>query len=210
MDFAAVIAQLNDLPTAFQRGGPPYTQIVDALAAETTLYTSGVDSIVSQLTFATALDGWLDVWGLIFDIPRQQNEANSKYQTRISETILAWIGTVPALQVWLNLFAPGGTITENLPGVGYAISLPANLSSSQITTFFTTLARIRPAGVPFTVNQLAGGLYLGTINFLGEGRMQGAYLATGISTPVYTLKAYTNNAAPQLPDLYFVDPTLNT
>ena len=209
MDFAAVLAQLSDLPSTFTRSGAPYTQYIDSLSSPLALFTNGTDAVVKQLTFGSTLNGWLDTWGLIFDLPRKNDEADSLYSARISETLLAWVGTVPALQVWINLFAPGGSIAEYASGVGYAITLPATLTPAQITAFFLTLSRIRPVGVPFTVNQLAGGLYLSTLNFLGEGRMPGAYLYSTVSLgPVFNV-ASTNNAAPQLPDLYFVDPMLN-
>ena len=209
MDFAAVLAQLNDLPSTFSRSGAPYTQIIDSLASQLSLYTNGTDKILLQLNFANALGGWLDTWGLILDLPRQISEPDSHYALRITETVLAWVGTVPAIQAWLNMFAPGGTIVENVGAVGYVVNLPATLTASQIQAFFFTLIRIRPAGVPFTVNQIAGGLYLNTVNFLGEGRMTGAYLYGPSLSAQLSLSATTNNAVAQLPDLYFIDPTLN-
>jgi hypothetical protein len=209
--FPNVLAQLNDLPSTFKRVGPPYTNLMDSLASELALFVGGAASEVTQLTFASALDGWLDVWGLIFDVLRQTNESNTAYQARISETVLAWVGTVPALQAWLALFTPGGSLIETGGGqLGYAINLPASMTTSQVTAFLATLSRIRPAGVPFTVNTVSAGLYLGTVEFLGNnGLMAGAYLSSYGTSFALTFAANTNNATPQLPDLYFVDPTLN-
>lgn len=208
MDFTDVQAQLNDLPLTFKRPESPYTWLVDALSTELALFTEGVDDTVQQGVFVNALDGWLDVWGLIFDIARQPDEANAAYMARISETVLAWVGTLPALQAWIALFAPGGSVIENV-GLGYSITLPSTLTTSQIFYFLQTLNRIRPAGVPFTVNAIAGGLFLGTINFLGEGMVAGSYLTASTTAFVIPIGPTTNNAAPQLPDLYFIDPTLN-
>lgn len=209
MNVTSVLAQLNDLPTTFRRYGAPYTQVVDTLANTLALYTNGVDSTVAQLTYSVATDGWLDVWGLIFDAPRNINEGDIPYRLRVSNTVLAWVGTLPALQVWLGLFAPGGTIAEASPGPGCAITLSAAMTTAQITAFLSTLARIRPAGVPFTVNAVSAGAFLGTLDFLGVGMLPGAYLSSGTSPVTLPFGASTNNAVPTLPGLYFVDPTLN-
>ena len=209
MNFTDVQAQLNDLPSTFKRPGAPYTQIVDAWTTALTLFTAGVDGTVSQQVFANALDGWIDCWGLLFGIQRQPNEANASYSARISETVLAWVGTLPAMQVWINLFAPGGSISENLPNLGYNLTLPPHLTYSQISYFLKTLAWIRPAGVPFTLVTFIDDLYLGTINFLGEGLMPGSYLSTDSNLLLDLIGPTTNSAQPLLPDLYFTDPTLN-
>lgn len=210
MNFAAVQTLLNDLPATFTRPGAPYTQLVDAETAALVPYTLGADGMAAQAaSFANATDGWLDVWGLIAGVPRQDGEANTPYATRIGETLLAWVGTVPALQQWLDLFAPTGKITENASGLGYTITLPGSMTAAQADAFIATLNRVRPAGVPFTINGGNNGLFLGTVNFLGEGRMQGAYLSTNASAAALNLSPVTNNAAPLLPTLYLTDPSLN-
>lgn len=210
MDFASIQAILNDLPPTFTRPGAPYTQLVDAETGALVAYTLGADGTAAQATsFANAQDGWLDVWGLIAGVPRQDGEANAPYATRISETLLAWVGTLPALQRWLDLFAPGGQVAESLTGLGYIITLPATMSTAQADAFLATLNRVRPAGVPFTINAGNNGLFLGTVNVLGEGRMQGAYLSTSTTSTVLALSPLTNNAAPLLPTLYLTDPSLN-
>jgi hypothetical protein len=210
MDFAAIQAMLNDLPSTFKRPDQSYARLMDALTAELLLYGNGTDGLVQQgASFNTAVDNWIDVWGLIAGVPRNQNEGNSLYRARVSETLLAWVGTVPALTMWLKLFAPGGTITENTSGLGYVITLPASMTLSQINAFVATLNRVRPVGVPFLVQQIALGLYLGTINFLGEGRVVGSYLSTSYSNIPLPFGPLTNNAAPVLPTLYLTDPTLN-
>lgn len=210
MDFTAVQAQLNDLPPTFARPGPPYTQFVDAETSALTLFAAGTDGMVAQgASLATAQDGWLDAWGLIAGIPRNPGEANAPYKARILATLLAWIGTGPAIQMWLDLFAPGGTISENLPDVGYTLTLPAAMTAAQVLAFLVTLGRIRPAGVPFTISMSNSGLFLGTVNFFGEGRMQGAYLSQSVVGAPPGLSPMTNNSAPLLPTLYLSDPALN-
>lgn len=210
MNFAAVQAQVNDLPASFTRQGAPYTQLVDALSGALSLWTGGTDGIASQVAaFSQAQGGWLDVWGLLFLVPRNQGEGDGPYSTRIQETVLAWVGTLPAMQAWFLLFAPGGTVTENASGMGYMISLPATMAPSLVAAFLATLNRIRPVGVPFTVQQATGGLYLGTEAFLGLGRVQGSYLVSPAAQSTLDLAALTNNAQPLIPDLLLIDPTVN-
>jgi hypothetical protein len=206
MDFLTVLARLNDLPNTFKFVGPPYTQIVDGMADGEAGFTLAADATLQQIQqFSNALDGWLDVWGLLWGVPRLANEANSVYSQRISRTVLAWVGTLPALQAWIQFFATGGSVAENSNGFGYVITLPSSMSAAQIAIFLQSLGRIRPAGVPFSVAQVGGGLFLGTVAFLSQGTQQGAYLSGGGSTVTDTLAASTPNSVPLLPTLYFSD-----
>jgi hypothetical protein len=210
VQFADIQAQLNDLPTTFKRHGAPYTQLIDALSGGLTGFTVGVDGVIAQTAaFQLAQGGWLDLWGLLFLVPRSANEGDGPYETRIAETVLAWVATMPAIQAWLNLFAPGGTVTEGLPSVGYSLILPATMSPSDIVNFLIAFNRIRPAGVPFTVQQSAGGLYLGTVAFMGLGRVQGNYLTEATGQQALNVASVTNNARPMIPSLFLVDPSIN-
>ncbi len=205
MDLPAVLARLNDLPNTFTRQGAPYVQIVNSIGAALATFAGAADATEGQIqSFAVALDGWLDVWGLLWGVPRNQGEPNSTYATRIGRTVLAWVGTVPAIQVWLNFYAPGGTITENA-GLGYVIDFPANMTTAQIQSFLVSLGRIRPAGVPFTVQQTGFGLFLGAHAFLGTNN----YLGAGTQPVILVIPDSTPNAVPLLPSLYFDDPSLN-
>ena len=203
MDQPAVLAQLNDLPATFRPAGNPYGQLIGALAAALALFTAGADATMAQVTaFGAALDGWIDVWGLLFGVPRSANEGNIPYAVRVGETVTAWVGTVPAIQVWLNLFAPGGTVKENASGLGYVVTLPPGTTAAQASAFFTSLGRIRPAGVPFSVTQGGTGLFLGTEAFLGKGTVAGAYLSPGLAVAGLNLAATTCSSQPLLPDLF--------
>ena len=210
MDFSAVLAQLNDLPLPFKRPIPPYTQLIESLAAAMARSTIGMDGTVNMVQdFDNALNGWMDVWGELFGLLRNTDEGDSTYHDRISATILAWVGTLPALQKWMTLFAYDGTATDNLPAVGYQLIFSAVMTTAQIQAVVASLNRIRPAGVPFTVMQKSLGLYLGTVNFLGEGRMPGSYLGGGLVSVPSGMGPLTNNSQPLVPDLMFTDPTLN-
>lgn len=210
MDFFAVLSQLNDLPTTFTRNGAPYTQLMDSITGALSLFTLTEDATFTQvLNFTNAVNGWLDVWGLLLGVPRNQNESDVSYSPRIFGTVSAWVGTVPAIQFWLNLYAPGGVITENVGTVGYTLTFPPLMTTVQIENFLITLNRIRPAGVPFIAQQNGIGLYLGTDEFTGDGRVVGNYL-TRLESPVgLIIPASTPNARPTIPTLYMTDPTLN-
>lgn len=203
------LRQLNDLPATFTRPGAPYTQLVDAFNAGMSSFTGASDATIAQ-TFGTAQFGWLDVWGEIFDIQRIAGEADGVYRTRVSNTLLAWVGTVPSLEQWgTEMLGVTISVTENVGTVGYNIEFPGTLTTSQITNFLTSLARVRPAGVPFTVTQQSIGLYLDTINYLDAYEVVGAYLTSDGDTVTPNIAALTNSAVPLLPEYYFQDPTLN-
>jgi hypothetical protein len=209
MDFLSIAGVLSDLPSTFTRIGAPYNQFIDSTITGLARYTQGADGVEAQVAgFAYPVDGWLDTWGLLWSLPRHQNEGNIAYATRIQETVLAWVGTVPAIQTWLNLFAPGGVITENT-GLGYNLTLPAAMTQAQVISFLVSLNRIRPAGVPFSVNQIGLGTYLGTIDFLGDGAMVGDYLSAGTQGIPLPFGPTQLNALILLPLLLLLDPSIN-
>src|SRR6185437_5327133 len=97
MDLLEILAVLNDLPDTFKRQGPPYTQLIDAFGFALATYTLGADATFDQTeTFLNATGDWLDIWGLLFNVPRNQNEADSSYRAGIQTINNAWVGTVPA------------------------------------------------------------------------------------------------------------------
>lgn len=209
MDMPAVLGTLNDLPRTFRKTAAPYTQVIDSIAASLAAYTNGTDATGTQISaFGLAVDGWLDVWGLLFGVPRNQQEANSVYATRIARTVLAWVGTLPAIQMWIDWYAPGGSVSENASGLGYVINLPPYMTTAQIADFLASLDRIRPAGVPFSLTQTNTGLYLGTEVFLGDARVMGSYLATSPTNGAPDVAATTLSSRPILPALYLEDPYL--
>ena len=210
MNFAAVLAQIGDLPPTFRPQGNPYAQLAASLAAAESLFTTGADATMQQvMAFSQAIDGWIDLWGLLFGVPRNDGEGNVPYALRITETVLAWVGTLPAIQVWLNLFAPGGTVAKNPSGLGYAITLPATMTAAQVAAFVVSLGRIRPAGVPFALSQGGTGLYLGAEAFVGDGITIGAYLSPGAAAKALNLNATTPSAQPLISTCFLTDPNLN-
>ena len=246
MDQEEVLYQLNDLPLTFQRPGAPFTNLIDAIAAALARGTTSDDSTTSQLTFVHARYGWLDVWGELFGVPRNPNEADSRYSSRIQYTVTAGGGPPAAIVAWcLYVWGVAITIAENIGGpiswptflgtdlgqyigtesgqllavslggpaydsVGYTLTFPANLSLGLIQQIINSLARVRPAGVPFQVAQIGAGTFLDTVNYAGGApRVTGAYLSSGSEPVPVAIGAGTNNSPPLLPDLYLTDPTLN-
>lgn len=210
MKLNQIIPQLNDLPTTFRRFDTTYPQLIDSVAVGFATYTDGADEIsVESNSFASARYGWLDVWGLLFNIPRNSNEADYNYRNRIHATLLAWVGTLPAIVNWGQLILNQSiTVTEN-DGLGYVISVSSTLSPMQLAAFVQSLARIRPAGVPFQLVSQTSSLYLDTINFLDSAAVVGAYLIDDLTSSSLSAGASTNNALPMLPSFYLDDPTLN-
>ena len=208
-NFQRVEAQLNDLPATFKRPNAPYLQLIDSLATTLATFTEGGGGLFSQLTFASARGGWLDCWGAIWGIPRAPNESDALYGPRIKYTLNAWVGTLPALQAWVA-YQTGqpAVVSEFSPGPGYSIQTLVELTATQIATLIASLARIRPAGVPFALTVVTGGLYLDTVNYLdASNSMPGTYLdGGGLSTSIGCL---TNNSQPTLPEYYLTDPVLN-
>ena len=214
MNFASVQATLNDLPYTFRKTTTPYTQLVDAWSVMLALFTDGVDGTIAQTlppgtTFLDAVGGWIDVWGLAFNIARLPAESDHLYQARVLQLLSAIIGSAPAIQIWIGLYAPGGSVSENLPAVGYTIRLPSAMTDLQNTQFFGGLQYVRPVGVPISFVAATTGLYLGTIDFAGLDTVQGSYLAGGAAGTASLLPAVQNNALPQIPTLFLTDPTLN-
>ena len=209
MNLQAVQAQIGDLPATFRSSGWS-TQMMSAVAAAMALFTGGDDATMAQVSkFSVAQDNWIDLWGLLFNVPRNNSEGSIPYALRVQRTVTAWVGTLPAIQQWLNWFAPGGTVAESVSGFGYVLTLPQYMTSAQITAFLVSLGSIRPAGVPFTVQQQGVGLFAGTEGFLGDGQALGSYLA-GIASPyVLGLGAYTPNSPPLIPTILLTDPSLN-
>jgi len=213
MNFAQVQQVLNDLPATFLRQGAPFTQLTDSLTDGEALYTQAADGILAQTGFAIAGAGWLDLWGLLFGVPRESNEADSFYRSRIVFTVTSGNGTALGIQLWiLIVWRVQVTVTENLPNLGYTVTFPATVTQAQIQQIMAALGRIRPAGVPITgVFALSGAAVLQTVNFLSAPRVTGAFMSSNSeSAPLgVSIPAATNNAQPLIPDLYLTDPTLN-
>jgi uncharacterized membrane protein len=211
MDFPAVQEQLNDLPPTFTRPNAPYLQLNDAIALALTVYCNAADGTATQLTFGNAQYGWLDVWGLLFGLPRNLNEGDAVYASRIAFQVLAGAGPPGQIENWIQVvYGITATVTENFPAVGYTISFAGAVTTAQATQILAGLAYVRPAGVPITgLFAIGSGLIMNTINFFDAAEVIGGYLTDANEAIVVPLASSTNNAVPLLPTLFLTDPTLN-
>lgn len=217
MNFSQAQQNLNDLPSTFKRLNAPYTQWVDSLTSAIVRGTSAIDALNNQVTqISNAQFGWLDIWGLLFGIPRLTGEPDSHYLARIQYEVTAGAGTPCAIVNWIYaVWGISVTLTESFPAVGYSLKFPATLTLAQINIIVNSLVKIRPAGIPFTVQSAAisspDGPYLTTINFLNAPRTTGAFVGgEGEISPssTLTLNPSTNNSQPLLPDIFLNDPAL--
>ncbi len=209
---AQALAQLLDIPPPFQRPGSPYQWILSSLAGAEALYTQASDGVQPMVaSISTAQGPWLSVWGEVFDLPRNPGEADAAYRARILFTLTSPVGPPLAIQAFSRLFlgSPEVYVTENLPAVGYTISITTNSSSALLDAWILGLARIRPAGVPFLVGYQTNPLMLGTYSYVGASGFAGSYLGYGSAVELVGVPFQTNNAAPSVPDLLLTDPLLN-
>jgi hypothetical protein len=212
MDWNAVTAVLNSLPATYRRSGPTFAAWQNSLAAGITRGTGGVDTVSAQTTFANSSGNWLNVWGRMLGVIRNASESDVAYKDRISETMLAWRGTVPGIESYvLEAMGIPATVTEKFPAVGWSLNLPPGmpLSAAQLKALPGDLAFVRPAGVPYTAKQINGGLFLKTGNFLGATRFQGSWLQPYSILGGLNIPSSTNNTVPTLPTTWLTDPTIN-
>ncbi|MDE2233356.1 MAG: hypothetical protein KGJ90_04580 [Patescibacteria group bacterium] len=210
MNFQQVQAQINDLPNTFKRIGVPYTQFIDALTAALYIMTMGVDGMVAQGSFPAAAYGWLDAWGLLFNIQRGNNQPDQSYSKQIQYTVNVSGGPPLYIVAWiLAIFGVSVQIQENIPDLGYVLTFPQGLTQAQITTIIASLSYVRPAGVPFVVEQANIGLYPDTINFINGVRVTGSWISGGEVEVPLGIGSTVNNAPVSVPTLLLTDPTLN-
>jgi hypothetical protein len=211
MNWEDITTVLNSLPSTYRRNGGNYAAFQNSLVAGISRFTLGIDSIAGQASFATPPVGkWLDAWGRLFAVPRNNGESDAAYYMRVKETLVAWRATIPGMEDYMQ-FALGITamVEENFPQVGWSLIISSLLTAAQLAALITNLAFIRPAGVPFKVFGRRGGLYLSTVNFLHGTRVTGSWLIPGAIFLPLTIPSSTNNAVPTLPTTWLTDPTIN-
>lgn len=211
MDFGSVLAQINRLPLTYLRPGTTFAAMQASKAAALMRYANASDALVDQLTFSKATGVWLDVWGKLFGIPRNPQESDDTYSTRISGTLVAGRTTPVAMAIYLNVaLGINATITEDLVNTAWKLQFSAPITAAQYNQIMANMAFVRPAGVPSTAFVGAeGGLYTGTVNYLGAPKVTGAYLEESAQHYILNISAYTNNSNPLLPTLFMSDPTVN-
>ena len=211
MTLSDVMQVLQDLPSTFKRQDATYQAWQASLARGLTRYTDATAATLAMSTLANAQGKWLDVWGLLFGLPRHDSESDADYRTRVSATLVAGNGPPLAIQSFMALSRNlDTTVEESFPTVGWSLRLPPTITATSVATIATDLARVRPAGVPYDFQVLRGGLYLSTVNYFGRAAMTGAYLVNPVRNIVPPIGPSTNNAAPLLPTTFLTDTTLNS
>lgn len=208
MDFASVLARIDDLPPTFKRPGDTYRQWANALSAAVSRGAEAGDAVLAQLGFADAAGRWLDCWGLLFGLPRHGGEGDAAYRARITGTLTAAHSTPVAITSYLTVSqGVSASVSESLPSVGWSLAVATpNVNIQQIAADANV---VRPAGVPFALEILRGGLFLSTHSFLGRPRASGAWLVDPVTTLAPSIPRSTNSAQPLLPTTFLTDPTLN-
>lgn len=211
MEWQAVSDQLYDLPKTYLRSGNTFQWWQNSLTSGLSTFTYSMEGLSEQFDFATSSGNWLSVWGQLFYINRNLDEDDKDYQARITMLLRYGRGTAPAIQQYVNYgLEYSGFVTENLPACSWSLTLSEPLTTAQILTLAQNLTFVRPAGVPcFPIYTTTGGLFLGTINYLGAQAVTGAYLNNPTTGTVPNIGASTNEAQPTLPTTYLTDPFLN-
>ena len=206
MQFLDVLNQLQDLPLTFKRVGPNYTALENSFGLALSTYTVATDGVLSQLNFQNAEFFGIGIWGTIFGVSQNVNESDTAYKTRIVNTLEAWFCTIPGLIRYMSqVYNISASVTES--GASYTLTFSTPSVSTLI--ILENLNLIRPAGVPFYVNLLSGGLYLNTINYVGSWRVTGSYLTSPVSNYSFTLPSTTNNSPALFPTTLISSPLLS-
>ena len=210
MDASLVKQQILDVPPPFVRSDATFTALINAQAFAESLYTIGSDASSGNLSVTSSSNGYLSAWGEIFGITRAANESNAQFLNRLTGTLVNPVGTAASIIQFGQLIL-GQTIEVNTNpnGIGYTINIPSATSSDLIDRFIASLNRIRPAGVPFTINLETEPLILETYAYAGSPSFAGAYLGYGTEPYTYTLSSSTPSATLLAPDNIVTDPLLN-
>lgn len=211
MDWNDIVKRLTDLPRGYLRIGPNFQQFQNSLTAGLVLGTSAYAGLTTQLNFGTASGHWLDVWGQIFNLPRNNNEIDVAYQTRVKLLLRSGRGTPAAIEQYVDEgLGYANTVAEDFSTVSWSLTLSQAVTNAQYLQLGNNLANVRPAGVPFLpIYVPGGGLYLGSINYLGAPSVTGAYLVNPTAGVTPAIASSTLPAQPTLPTTYLTDPTLN-
>lgn len=212
MQFSDVLTQLNTLPDTYLRPGSTFAAIQGAKAAALFRFTNAADGTTAQASsFSNATGVWLDVWGKLFGLFRNEGESDGTYSNRITATMVSGRATPAAIVLYVQL-ANGyaASVVEDFGNTSWSLHLAQPVSNAQFNQLLQNLIYVRPAGVPVSAQaETKGGTYMGTINYHAAARVTGAYLKTPLQQQTITLSAYTNNAVPLLPTTFLSDPTIN-
>ena len=211
MDNRSVIDILRGVPYTFVSDQPNFLNFFQTLAQTLSQFTTGNDSLTTQLLFKTALGKSLDSFGGILGNPRASGESDTLYVGRLISDYNGPFGTPSAIQSFIQtLYSASVSVVATGTGGGYSIGFQSPLPDTTYQAIAEALNWIRPAGVPFfPFSVVGGGLYLTTVNYMGSPRITGAYLSSPSNlTFAFSLLPNTNNIISNYPVTIFEDPVL--
>lgn len=212
MQWANIQSQLENLPGTYLRQGTTFEWLQNSYIYGMERFCNAMDGTMAQLTFNNAQWRWLDTWGILFGVERNNNETDEHYRTRITNTVQAYHGTPNAIVAYMaDSLGLNATVAENFNDPAWFFTLQSLIPTSEYNSLATQLATVRPAGIPFNpMYVLSGGIVLNTINYLSSApKVTGAYLGSPTTAFYFSIPSSTNNTRPQLPTTYLSDPTLN-
>jgi len=190
------LQQLLDLPSPFKRTGPNFDMLMHSLLHALRTYTGGLASMQNQTNINNAVRSWLDVWGSMFNLPRQSGEDDPGYLKRIKSTLLCWSSTPAGISKFISdIYDTTVKVTENASPVSYQIQFNSPLDSTTLKNIATALAYVRPAGIPLMPFQvIQSGPFLTTMEYTGMNYGTGTYLGgSGTKSESY-LPDHTSSA----------------
>ncbi len=208
MNFQQTEQILTDLPNTFRRYGSLFNAIILGFAIACARNNIAIDSIYQNIYTNNARWGWLDVFGQLYGILRNQYETDPQYRVRLIGTLTAPHGTPFAISQFLNLALGLNTnITENFVSPSFSINFSSPVTTSTLQNVVNSINWVRPAGIPFQpLYTQTGGLFLETINYLGITKVTGSYLSAPHTTVNVAVSPSTPNPVCILPTTYFTDP----
>jgi hypothetical protein len=210
MQWADILARLNDLPDTYLRSGATFNWWQNAQVAGLYKDANAVDGTLSQADFVNAVFSWVDMWGQLNNILRFNNETDAEYITRIQFLATVPGGAPASISEFLSeVESFQAAVSEDFATCSWSLSFQSNVTPTQYDQVASDLAYVRPAGVPFKFSALSGGLFLGTLNYLKAPRVTGAFLLSPTTSVIPNIPQSTNNALPTLPTVYLTDPILN-
>lgn len=211
MTYDEALQVILSQPKTFQRVGPNYDAWQISEMSAIARFVSGDDSVISQVSSLTTSTGkWLDTFGQLMGVSRRERERDSLYAARVQNTCLANHCAPNCIMSFLSLSLDiTTTVTENLPEVGWNLSVTNSSVLVDEASLSEALVRVRPAGVPFQYEYPSGGLYMTTNVFRNRPLGYGAFYSANTKTKTPTLGGATNAATSLLPTPFLTDPTIN-
>ena len=222
MDISEIIEIFNNLPDPVLPSGPNFSLLETTLQIVMGGWSTANDTINNNWIPTPESDKILDAWGIFLGIPREYGDAAAQYLQKLKLALSNSFGTVGGIETFLSEVSNIQSSISNAssPQSGYTISLASSSTPTIISNYLKNLVYARPAGVPFSVTFLSGGVFANGSSYVqANNPMTGGNWTTAYSPSVYlgggspsqaiTIPANTNNVSLQQANFpYFNDPSL--